>query len=138
MSRMAYYRYRSPDPTSPGVLLLRFLVAATGLFLASVIVPGIRIEDWQSLLAGTAIFTIVNLLVRPIALLLSCCLVILTLGLFVIVVNAAMLGATAWAAGRLDLNFYVDGFWDAVVGAIIISIVSMIANFAVGPRIRRV
>lgn len=119
------------------MLFLRLLVNATGLLLASAIVPGIHIGDWQSLVAGTAIFAIVNMLVRPIALVLSCCLLILTLGLFVVVVNAAMLGATAWAAGQLDLNFTVDGFWSAVFGGLIISFVSLLANFVIGrPRVR--
>lgn len=137
MSRTVFVRYQEAKPAGPGVLLLRLVVTATGLFLASTIVPGIEIDDWQSLVAGTALFAIVNLLVRPVALLLSCCLVILTFGLFVVVVNAAMLGATAWVAGQLDLNFRVGGFWDAVVGGLIISLVSLIANFAIGPRLRR-
>lgn len=119
------------------VLLLRFAINATGLFLASAIVPGIEIGDWQSLLAGTAIFAIVNMLVRPVALLLTFCLVLVTFGLFVIVVNAAMLGATAWAAGQLGLNFTVDGFWSAVFGALIISAVSFIATFVLSPPVIR-
>lgn len=136
MRRVTYVRTESA-PQGPGVLLLRLLVNATGLLLASAIVPGIHIGDWQSLVAGTAIFAIVNMLVRPIALVLSCCLLILTLGLFVVVVNAAMLGATAWAAGQLGLNFAVDGFWSAVFGALIISVVSLLANLVIGrPRVR--
>src|SRR5262245_36121970 len=90
-------------------MALRFLANLVGLWLASAIVPGIRIDDWQSLLVGTAIFAIVNTIVRPLAAAVSCCLIVLTFGLFVIVINAAMLGLTAWAAGQLDLNFEVDG-----------------------------
>jgi putative membrane protein len=122
---------------SMGALLLRFAINATGLFLASVIVPGIEIGDWQALLAGTAIFAIVNMLVRPVALLLTFCLVIVTFGLFVIVVNTAMLGATAWVAGQLDLNFIVEDFWSALFGALIISAVSFIATFALNPPVVR-
>ena len=120
-----------------GALLIRFAINATGLLLASVIVPGIEIGDWQSLLAGTAIFAIVNMLVRPVALVLTFCLVIVTFGLFVIVVNTAMLGATAWAAGQLDLNFTVDGFWSALFGALIISAFSFIATFVLKPPVVR-
>ena len=98
------------------------------------IVPGIEISDWQSLLAGTAIFAIVNALLRPLAYLVSCCLIVFTFGLFVTVINAAMLGATAWAAGQLELNFEVDGFWSAVWGALIISAVSLIATVVARPR----
>ncbi len=83
-----------PDWSLQG-LIFRLAVNAGGLFLASVIVPGIEISDWQSLLAGTAIFAIVNALLRPLAYLVSCCLLVFTFGLFATVINAAMLGATA-------------------------------------------
>ncbi len=122
---------------SPETMIYRLLVNAAGLFLASVLVSGIAIDDWQSLLAGTAIFAIVNALLRPLAMLVSCCLVVFTFGLFVVVVNAAMLGATAWAAGQLDLNFTVDGFWSAVWGALVISAVSLLATVIARPRRRR-
>ncbi len=122
---------------SPRGLMFRLAVNASGLFLASVIVPGIEISDWQSLLAGTAIFAIVNALLRPLAYMVSCCLIVFTFGLFVTVINAAMLGATAWAAGQLELNFTVDGFWSAVWGALIISAVSMIGSVVARPRRRR-
>jgi putative membrane protein len=136
---MRVYRFDAGDPndTSLGTLLLRFVVNLAGLFLASVIVPGIHIGDWQSLVAGTAIFAIVNMLLKPLALLVSCCLIVVTFGLFVLVVNTALLGATAWVAGQLDLDFTVDGFWSAFFGALIISIVSLFASIAI-KRPRRV
>ena len=119
-------------------MAVRFFVNLLGLWLASVLVPGITIDDWQSLVAGTAIFAIVNTLLRPLAAALSCCLIVATFGLFVIVINAAMLGLTAWAAGQLALNFHVDGFWSAVFGALVISLVSMIAAMLIRPpRIQR-
>ena len=121
---------------SPRTLAFRLVANATGLFLASVTVSGIEISDWQSLLAGTAIFAIVNALLRPLAYLVSCCLIMFTFGLFVVVINAAMLGATAWAAGQLDLNFRVDGFWSAVAGALVISAVSIVASVVARPRRR--
>ena len=131
------YRQGPPTaPASPGALLARLAVNASGLFLASVIVPGIEVGDWQSLVAGTAIFAIVNMLLRPVALFLSCCLVVGTFGLFVVVVNAAMLGVTAWAASRLGRNFHVDGFWSAVAGALVISVVSLVAQLATASRAR--
>jgi putative membrane protein len=135
---MTVYRMGGGDPDwSSQSMIRRLVVNATGLFLASVLVSGIEIDDWQALLAGTAIFAIVNALLRPIAMLVSCCLVIFTFGLFVVVINAAMLGATAWAAGQLDLNFTVDGFWSAVWGAVVISAVSLLANVIAGRRRRR-
>jgi putative membrane protein len=126
----------SPD-WEPRTLGFRLLVNAAGLLLASAIVSGIEIGDWQALVAGTAIFAIVNALLRPVAMLFSCCLIVFTFGLFVVVINAAMLGATAWAAGQLSLNFTVDGFWSAVAGALVISAVSILATVIVRPKQRR-
>ena len=132
MRQVFVYRYQPPPEPSLGGLLVRFAVNGAGLFLAAAIVPGIEIGDWQSLLAGTAIFAVVNMLLRPVALFLSCCLVVATFGLFVLVVNALMLEAAAWAAGRLGLNFRVDSFWDALLGAIVIACVSLLAQLASG------
>ena len=133
MSANRVYRFDSGDPSdrSLSVLLMRFLVNGAGLFLAGVMVPGIEIGDWQSWLAGTAIFAIVNMLLKPLAVLVSCCLIIGTFGLFVLVINTALLGATAWVAGQLDLDFTVDGFWSAFFGALIISIVSLVATIVI-------
>lgn len=130
------YRF-TPDPAdSLEAMLLRAAVNAAGLFLASVIVPGVYIGDWQSLVAGTAIFAIVNTLLKPLAALVSCCLIVVTVGLFAIVINAAMLLVAAWAAGRLGLHFRVDGFWAAVLGSLVISAVSLLATAVTGRRAR--
>ena len=119
-------------------MLVRFVVNLAGLWLAAAIVPGITIDDWQSLVAGTAIFAIANTLLKPLATMLSCCLIIVTFGLFVVVINAAMLGVTAWAAGQIGLNFRVDGFWSAVFGALVISAVSLVAAMLIRPpRVQR-
>ena len=133
MSGIRVYRFQSGDPSdrSLSVLLLRFLVNGAGLYLASVIVPGVEIGDWQSWLAGTAIFAIVNMLLKPLAMLVSCCLVIGTFGLFVLIINTALLAATAWLAGQLDLALTVDGFWSAFFGALIISMVSLFASIVI-------
>lgn len=126
------YRFQSdPGDASLTVLLMRFVVNIAGLFLASVIVPGIQIGDVPSLLAASAIFAIVNMLLKPLAMLVSCCLILVTFGLFVLIINTALLGATAWVAGQLELDFTVDGFWSAFFGAVIISLVSIFASVAV-------
>ena len=135
--RRRVFVYRGGDPRDefePATLIFRLVINATGLFLASVVVPGIEIADWQALVAGTAIFAIVNVLLRPLAYFVSCCLIVLTLGLFALVVNTALLAATAWIAGQLDLNFIIDGFWSAFFGALIISLVSLSANLLVRSR----
>ncbi|HZG02001.1 MAG TPA: phage holin family protein [Streptomyces sp.] len=74
------------------------------------------------------IFGLVNVVVKPIAKLLSFPVLILTLGLFTLVINALMLLLTSWLAGLADLSFHVEGFWTAVLGGLVISIVSWAVN----------
>lgn len=81
-----------------------------------------------TLILVALIFGIVNFLVKPVVKLFSLPLLILTLGLFTLVVNALMLLLTSWLADTFDLSFHVDGFWTAVVGGLIISIVSWALN----------
>lgn len=120
------------DAGGAGGMLLRLIANATGLFLAAQLIPGIVVDDWQSLVAGTAILAIVNTLVRPLAVLVSCCLVVFTFGLFLVVVNALMLALTAWVAGQLELEMSIDTFWSALGGALIISFVSLLASVLTG------
>ncbi|MER8005321.1 MULTISPECIES: phage holin family protein [unclassified Streptomyces] len=80
-------------------------------------------KAWTLILVAL-LFGLVNWLVKPIVKLLSLPFVILTLGLFTLVVNALMLLLTSWLADKLDLSFHVEGFWTAVLGGLIISIVS--------------
>ncbi|WP_052866204.1 MULTISPECIES: phage holin family protein [Streptomyces] len=78
---------------------------------------------WTLILVAL-IFGVVNVIVKPVVKLLSFPLFILTLGLITLVVNALMLLLTSWLAGKFDLAFHVDGFWTAVLGGLIVSIVS--------------
>ncbi|HEY8490038.1 MAG TPA: phage holin family protein [Dehalococcoidia bacterium] len=114
--------------------LVRLLVAALGLAVAAFLLPGIEIDTWQALAVTALIFGLVNAFVRPVLFWLTCPLQILTLGLFTLVLNAAMLGLTAWIAGQLDVGFRVEGFWSALFGAIIISLVSIVAGALIGSR----
>lgn len=126
------------DPWAPSTLALRFAVNLVGLWAASRVVPGVHVDDLPSLLAGTAIFAIVNVLLRPLANLMSCCLIVFTFGLFVLIINALLLAVTAWIAGGLHLGFRVDGFWAAFFGALVISAVSIVASLLIRPpRVRR-
>ncbi|GHD32845.1 hypothetical protein GCM10010313_77610 [Streptomyces violarus] len=81
-----------------------------------------------TLIIVALIFGLVNFLVKPLVKLLSLPLLILTLGLFTLVVNALMLLLTSWLADQFDLSFQVDGFWTAVLGGLIISVVSWALN----------
>ncbi len=110
-------------------LLLRLIFNAVGLYAATRLVPGISFEgDWTTIVLVALIFGVVNALVRPVLELLTCPLIVLTLGLFVFIINALMLALTSWIAGQLNLGFTVDGFAAALVGAIVIGVVSFILS----------
>ncbi len=129
--RSVTVHYSGPD-WSLGGLLFRLAVNAVGLLLAGAIIPGVHLGDWQSVVAGAALLALVNTLLKPVATLASCCLIVLSFGLFLILVNAAMLAVTAWLSGQLGLNLEVDGFWSAVGGALVLSLVALAANVLLG------
>jgi putative membrane protein len=110
--------------------IVRFFANALGLVVAAWILDGIQVSgDTDSdqvitLLLVALIFGLVNSFVRPVVNFLSIPLYILTLGLMYFVVNALMLMLTSWLADKLDIGFSVDGFWIAVVGGIIIALVT--------------
>ncbi|MFE2107444.1 phage holin family protein [Kitasatospora sp. NPDC059463] len=110
--------------------VLKTLINAAAIWVAAWIVPGITLtgDDWQhktlTVLAVALVFGVVNWLIKPVVQLFSLPLFILTLGLFTFVVNALMLWLTSWASDRLSLDFSVDGFWSALFGALIVSLVS--------------
>ena len=115
-------------------LIARILAGAVALAAAAWLIEGISVgpgttsERILTLLAVAVIFGLVNAIVRPIARLISLPLLILTLGLFTFVVNALMLLLTAWIGEQLDLAFEVDGFWSALLGALVVSVVSFLLN----------
>jgi putative membrane protein len=115
--------------------LLRLLATAAALWVAVYLVPGISHEGplWH-LLVVALLFGVVNAVVRPILLTLTCPLVLLTLGLFVFVLNALMLWLTSALAAAFGIAFHVDGFLSALVGSLVISIVSVVLNVFVGER----
>ncbi len=107
----------------------RTVVAGLGLLVAIAIVPGIRYTGGAvQFIILAVIFGLVNAIIRPILKFLSCPLVMLTLGLFVLVINALMLLITQSLAQTIGIQFAVDSFGAALLGAIIISIVSIFAN----------
>jgi len=111
-------------------LLIRWAISSVALFVAAWLVPGIRVEGtaWVVYAVMAVILGLVNAVVRPLLKLLTCPLIILTLGLFVLVINGITLWLSAWIANWLDIAFYVDGFWPAFFGALIVSIVTVILS----------
>jgi len=113
--------------------LLRLLINAAALWIAIQLVDGIEHRgSWWSLLIVALVFGVLNASIRPLLKLLSLPVIILTLGLFILVINALMLMLTGWISGLLDLGFYVAGFWDAFVGGLIISVVSFVLSLFTG------
>lgn len=110
-------------------IVLRTLITMLGLFLASALVPGVSISGAWTFIFAAVLLGLVNAFVRPIAFLLTLPITLVTLGLFLFVLNAAMF---ALVAAMLD-NFMVTGFWSALFGAIIVGITSTIASWYIGP-----
>jgi len=111
-------------------LLLRIVIVAIGLWVASKLVPGVEIADAWSLVWAALLLGIVNAIVRPIVILLTLPLTILTLGLFLLVINAAMLSLVAWMLAGMT----VAGFWSAVFGSVVISITGWLASAFIGDK----
>lgn len=115
-------------------LLLRWIVTIVALFVAAEVVPGIRVghDGWTAFAGMALILGLLNATVRPILKLLSCPLIILTLGLFSLVINGVVLWlASAIAVDFFHVGFHVDGLVPAFFGALIVSIVSMILTIVV-------
>lgn len=108
--------------------LVRLLVSAFALWVASAIVSGFDIDGLGTLLLTALVLGFVNAIIRPILVILTLPITLLTLGLFLLVVNAATLGLTAW----LIPGFSISGFLPALVGVIVISVASTIASWFVG------
>src|SRR5580658_1657923 len=121
-------------------LLLRILVPAAALAVATWLVPGIQLRHGSTLsqigtlLAVAIIFGVVNAVIKPIVKTVGCLFYILTLGLIGLVVNGLLLWLSSWVAGKLSLPFHIANFSSAFWGAIIIGIVGWLLNLFVGDR----
>lgn len=120
--------------------LLRWLINAVAIFVAISLVPGIEApQEVSAILVVAAIFGLVNAVIRPILRILTCPLILLTLGLFTFVINAAMLALTAWASAWISDAFGIaatltiaDPFWwNAFIGALVIGMVSLVLNLVI-------
>ena len=116
-------------------LLIRWLVTSVSLVVAAWLVPGIRVEReaWTVFAAMALILGLVNATVRPLLKLLSCPFIILTLGFFVLIIN----GLTMWMASAIavrwfHVGYYIDGFVPAFLGALVVSIVSVVLTALIG------
>ena len=115
--------------------VIRWLITAAAVWVAAELLGGIHLEGWRSTLLVALILGLLNQYIKPILIVLGIPALIMTLGFFLIIINTALLGLTAWIAGKFDsIHFAIDGFWDAFWGAIIISIVSWLISLVVNPK----
>ena len=141
LAEFAAAAYGTDDPLLGGSgtmcgmrLILRLLANAAALAVATFLLSGISLTatTWESkiltFLVVGAVFGIINAIIKPIFQLVTIPLVLLTLGLFLLVINALLLMLTSWLAGLIGVGWRVDGFWTALFGSIIVSIVSFILN----------
>ena len=121
-------------------ILLRILVSAAALGVAAWVVPGIVVSGHSNaskagtLLVVAIIFGIINMLLKPIIKTIGCAFYVLTLGLVAIVVNGLLLWLASWVAGKLNLPFHITGFVAALVGALIVGVVSWVLHLVIPDR----
>ena len=122
-------------------MLVRWLINAVALLIAAFFIPGIYLSaarshatshDWLTLGVVALIFGLVNAIIRPVLILLALPLELITLGLFTFVINALMLLLTSWISGRLGLGFHVAGFVAALLGSLVVSVVSFVLSRLAG------
>ncbi|WP_430781042.1 phage holin family protein [Actinoplanes sp. G11-F43] len=118
-------------------ILIRLVITAVSLWIATLVIDGIELNTESTsgkvgtLLAVAVIFGLVNAVLRPIIKTIGCGLYVLTLGLVAILVNGLLLLLTSWIASQFDLGFHVDGVLSAVLGALLVGIVSWLLNMLV-------
>jgi putative membrane protein len=104
--------------------LVRWLINAVAILLAAYLIPGIAVSDPLAILAAAALLGVLNALIRPVFILLTLPINILTLGLFTLIINGLLL----WMVSGLIKGFFIQGFWTAVLGALVISLFSWSIN----------
>jgi putative membrane protein len=113
-------------------LIIRWLINAVALWVAITFVPGIHAQgEWGALLVLAVIFGLVNALLRPLLNVLTCPLIILTLGLGTLLINTLLFWLSGWVGAQFGVGFTVEGFWPAFFGSLIVTLVSLILTLLV-------
>jgi putative membrane protein len=102
-------------------IAVRWGITMLAMLAAAALVTGVDVDGWRALLPAAAIFLVARAVLRPLLILVTCPLEILTLGLFIFIVNALVFAFTAWLSGKLGVGFHVDGFWAALLGSLVVS-----------------
>lgn len=118
-------------------IAVRWGITMLAIAIAAAVVTGVDIDGWKALLPAAAIFLVARAVLRPLLILLTCPLEILTLGLFTVIINAAVFAFTAWFSGKVNVGFHVDGFWAALLGSLVVSGVYFVASMLLQRRPRR-
>lgn len=111
-------------------IVIRTAITGLGIWLAAALVPGISADSTGTLIWGAIALGLINAFIRPVLVVLTLPATILTLGLFLLVLNAAMLNLAGWFVD----GFEVDGFWSSIFGAIVVSVVSGLCSHFIGSR----
>ena len=114
-------------------LIVRWLMLAFSVWVAAEVVGGIHLDGIVSILAVAAILGLLNLYLRPVLFVLSLPFTFITLGLFIVVINALLLGITDWVGSIFGLDFAVDSIGAALLGAVIISLVNLVLSLFLRP-----
>jgi len=109
-------------------ILIRALITGAGIWLATVVVPGVGYDTWGALAWSAIALGLINAVLRPLVVVLTFPLTVLTFGLFLVVVNAAMLNLAGWLVD----GFEIEGFWSSVFGGIVISLFSGLCSNFIG------
>jgi putative membrane protein len=118
--------------------LIRWIINSLAVWAAVTLVPGINwTDDWVSIIVLGLILTFVNYIVRPLAKLVGCLPIILTLGLFTLVVNAFLFWLTGYIGQAFGMGFTVDGFWPAFLGGLVVSVVSLVLGIFLRDNVKR-
>src|SRR5690242_14882344 len=123
-------------------IIVRIVITAFALWLSTLVLSGITLDTPSTpkkigtLLAVAVIFGVVNAVIRPIVKTVGCAFYVLTLGLIALVVNGALFLLTSWIAGKLTLPFHVSGFLTAVLGALIVGVVSWVLNMVIPDKVK--
>jgi len=122
--------------------ILRWAINAVALYAAIVLVPGIELQAtgtsrWVAFILLALVFGFLNALLRPLITILTCPLIILTLGLGTLLINTLMFYLTGWIGAQFGWGFYVANFWSAFLGALIVSVVSIVLSLLLKDELKK-
>lgn len=122
--------------------IVRWLINAIALYAAFILVPGIELQNglsqqWTAIVLLALVFGLLNALLRPLLMVLTCPFIILTLGLGTLLINTLMFYLTGWIGNQFGWGFSVDSFWSAFLGALVVSAVSIVLSLVLKDELKR-